>query len=203
MVKDIELSTFKSDLVFKVTAPRDMWLVNNQNHPVQIAAGTFILGFFQGSWRHMTDTDEELGPNELLFQLDSSNDFIQMNSQRMTVLDAFTQREQIKPAEMPQLCYHVKVTRKADAEEPTGTVHFDIKHKMVFGYKNKEEGKLNQAVGASLLPSVCWKNKKYVDILWACKWATNGIQPIRPLIVARAPILLPGLMALPLHESSV
>jgi len=128
-----------------------------------------------------------------MFHIKSDQDYIYHQNELVTVRDVIGERRKVDPD--CKLTYH-NFADKTEGE--TGEVEITLKHKVYFMTKkdaSESEKKKSQVNLAAFLPLDIWASEscKVAKIMWATKWATQGLAPVRPLVILTEDVVLgPG-----------
>ena len=181
-------------IMIRVSTDRSWLLVNVSQNVVALPAGTVLAGFGPGTFKHVPRLAEgKLGPADvekhILFDMKNANTHVLHNG-KLTTLGEIVNAVQGNRA-ATDICYHSQ--KPAPSEDPK---HFELerKHEVYYCPASKTNAQV-EASGddptnlelkgssslASLVPlSTC--KFEHCSIMWAVKWATKGLMPIKPQV---------------------
>ena len=181
-------------IMIRVSTDRSWLLVNVSQNVVALPAGTVLAGFGPGTFKHVPRLAEgKLGPADvekhILFDMKNANTHVLHNG-KLTTLGEIVNAVQGNRA-ATDICYHSQ--KPAPSEDPK---HFELerKHEVYYCPASKTNAQVEESGDdptnlelkgssslASLVPlSTC--KFEHCSIMWAVKWATKGLMPIKPQV---------------------
>ncbi|CAJ1416725.1 unnamed protein product [Effrenium voratum] len=196
-----------SAVMLVVTVGEGAYLQNTHAEPITIRKGTTLAGYYKGKfWAPTGKEKEEIGPADVLFSLEGSQDYIILGGKYMSLLDTIKTKRSLSPSDA-HVGYHT-LTDSPSATEPAAFTLSPKQAQVYFKASDfpakvgKTEGaeagqddvaKIPAAHMAGTLPASKW-NGKYIKMCWAMKWppvAAKGLQPIRPMVVNSVSLTIP------------
>ncbi|CAJ1456543.1 unnamed protein product, partial [Effrenium voratum] len=196
-----------SAVMLVVTVGEGAYLQNTHAEPITIRKGTTLAGYYKGKfWAPTGKEKEEIGPADVLFFLEGSQDYIILGGKYMSLLDTIKTKRSLSPSDA-HVGYHT-LTDSPSATEPAAFTLSPKQAQVYFKASDfpakvgKTEGaeagqddvaKIPAAHMAGTLPASKW-NGKYIKMCWAMKWppvAAKGLQPIRPMVVNSVSLTIP------------
>ena len=190
-----------------VTVGEGAYLQNTHAEPITIRKWTTLPGYYKGKlWAPAGKEKEEIGPADVLFSLEGSQDYIILGGKYMSLLDTIKTKRSLSPSDAHVGCH--TLTDSPSATEPAAFTLSPKQAQVYFKASDfpakvgKTEGaeagqddvaKIPAAHMAGTLPPSKW-NGKYIKMRWAMKWppvAAKGLQPIRPMVVNSVSLTIP------------
>ena len=124
-----------------------------------------------------------------VFELQDLQAGIYVHNKVQTLLEAVNGRHGQEPT--CNIAYH---DMQADDGNEPGAFSLIFKHRVFFvpsavADGPNEDDKINQMSVAGGFPVDRWSSE-LVSVLWATKWAVNGLTPVRPLVILNSEVSL-------------
>ena len=178
-------------LVLRVCQDQSWWVMNMSEGKVSVAAGTTVAQFGHGAFKHVARGPEgqagEADPQSVLFALNEDSDQVidwgKLASVGEVVAGAAGSRSSV------EICYHA-MTENPTADNAAG---FKLTRKHDLYYKPQPrataeeklslEMKGTTAIAGLVAVETLTGFRQNSQVLWAVKWVTKGLSPIRPMVV--------------------
>ena len=180
------------------------FLINSSDSAIKLPAGFVVAGFGAGTFKHVPRGAGNVvspvpsGEKSVLFDLDSSASLVLHNNKLATLGDLVMAGQSASRAQ-PEICYH---TREVTPEGFKLTRKHDVYYKCtgkVAGQQESSPGdsanlELKGTAGLAALmdPNQLKFEQGHCAIIWAVKWATKGLMPIKPHCVLLNGMEIPG-----------
>ena len=152
-----------------------------------VQTGFVVASWLKGKWRHHKSATDDVDKDDVEFKLADSNDSIFMGSKLTTVAEVMDERRLTNPAAKTSILYH-KLKEDPSDDQPNHQLVAQV-HRMVWkadaGVKvevGAENTVLDYKHVAASIPVATW-NGKYTSIVWAMKWTSAGLCPVRPQVM--------------------
>ena len=177
----------------RAPADQSWWLMNMSGAKVTVGKGTTLAQFGHGAFKHVARGPEgragEADPQSILFSLDHDGDLVFHLGNLMSLGEVLSASAGSRSS--VDVCYH-STTQSPTAENPAA---FKLIRKHDLYYKPQPKASAEEKLSlemkgtTALAGLVAAENLKFHDIgqvVWAVKWVTKGLSPIRPLVVTVA-----------------
>ena len=152
---------------------------------VEICAGTFVAGFGRGKWEYAKE-GEVADDAKITYVLQDHNAMVCMNNKMQVLRNVLNDKRKQQPTTGIQ--YH-DLTPKADG--PPGAFTLEVKTSIQFCCTGAagELGSAGQPVvtlqssAARMAPLRAWSRNGVCGLVWAVKWNSAGLSPVRPQIM--------------------
>lgn len=190
-----------------------IFLQNDAEERVTLPRGTLVAGFFKGKWwQNKNKTkgqdqgdSQEPATNDIPFELKDASTMVQHGGKYVTLGSVILAKREVAPDEA-KVCYH-NLTDAPRSDSP-GFFTLEVKHHCMFqvvditSVKREPEAaaggpslSVQQGHIASALPWQAWETS-WTNVCWITRWSTKGLMPVRPIVVTRHQLQLPGKRAL-------
>jgi hypothetical protein len=175
--------------VFLVVKPQHrIYIVNKSDGEVELLEGMLVAGFGKGRFKFKEQEPDANPETHVPFLLADSETKVLFGGGLRTLKEL--REEKRKTEGNPQICYHNM------EEVPGGDIgafKLSPTHEVLFSLLDQEVGGKELLVNrvAAMIPTSFWKCH-CLDIYWACKWTTNGLQAVRPVVCLSAGVSLPA-----------
>ena len=200
MLLNIKPTNMKANTFIRVFLGHKVAIVNQSDAPLILKKGLTLLGFGKVSYDKIEAADS--APNSLDVVFTSSQNEVLLNNTIVTLGRAVTDKRTMNPT--ANVCYHTM------ADEPSmGVGEFTLSQRNTIRAKFEPvpvEESANQAQsgkqdsGAAVIPLSAWTNIDIAKPLWAMRWASSGLMPIRPQITLMVDITVEPQKALRLTK---
>ncbi|CAJ1447674.1 unnamed protein product [Effrenium voratum] len=171
-----------SKVMVRVSTDRSWLLLNMSQTSVALPAGTVVAGFGTGAFKHVPRLAEgKLGASDVekhvLFDLKNAESQVLHNGKLTTLGDLVNAAQGSRAS--ADICYHT--LKPAPSEDPR---HFELDDD-----STNLELKGSSSLAALVPLSTC--KFEHCNIIWAVKWATKGLMPIKPQIALTYDLEIP------------
>lgn len=162
-------------------------LYNKTETTYTSSAAPFLAGFGKGSFKLVKPGEDTKGHK---FEMKSSEDLVVLNGSVQTLGKVVCDMRDKKPD--CQVCYHNLTPDTEDAKK----FSLQTTHCVAFLPKGLEEkDKVDQNNLAVKEGWATWQDSAAVQVLWAVRWVTKGLTPVKPVVHLRQAVSLnPGAM---------
>ena len=183
MPKDLLVLAKRSGGVFSISNP-------SEDHGC-IPKGSMLLGFGKINFRQLKNDSTEFDPQlDFMFAPDNSEYEVALESLELkTLKELVSKQADTKTKADAKICYH-------DFEDvPGDTAAFKLLRKIDVVCRCKEDKQQGAVTPGSFgyLSSFAMWNTSWTKVVWVCKWSSNGLTPIRPVVITTATVdIAPG-----------
>ena len=168
---------------------------NKGEGTITMKAGHVLLAFGKVAWRQIPQGEDPKPESELLYKLSGSDDVVHHNNHMVSLRDVVSAYQQKHVN--AKIAYH-KMTEDtlelgAFKLVPTSQVAATFQPIKATGEGTAEEPefKSQQHCAGTAIPLTFWDNVSYVmKLTWAVKWATQGLMPVRPVVILAEEVTL-------------
>ena len=178
-------------VTFQLYPANVMVLLNSTASDVALTGQ--LTGWNKGRWWQPKEAEEQFDPSvDLIWQFSQSSEMVVMDGTALSLYQVMEETKRQKP-EKAVLRYHVM---KDKVHGGCGPGDFDIECKHPVAWRAERavvEGdskKQNPGALASLIPADVW-NLNVVQIVWAARWAKQGLCGIKPMIWLKGNVVIP------------
>ena len=166
-------------LTMKLHTGNTIWLVNDSKGEICLPEGALLAGFGKG--RFKLDVEDNIIDKAYLFDIGSQDTLVWHGNKLQTVLEVVLERRKTDPN--CGVAYH-ELTEASSGS--VGSFSLTRKHNVYFLPEPGSAEKPSQMSVATMIPKEKWTGADYCDIVWATKWAVNGLTPVRPIVLMTA-----------------
>ena len=149
------------------------------------------LGFGKINFRQLKNDSTKFDPQlDFMFAPDNSEYEVALESLELkTLKELVSKQADTKTKADAKICYH-------DFEDvPGDTAAFKLLRKIDVVCRCKEDKQQGAVTPGSFgyLSSFAMWNTSWTKVVWVCKWSSNGLTPIRPVVITTATVdIAPG-----------
>ena len=183
MSKDLLVLAKRVGGVFSISNP-------SEDH-ASIPKGSMLLGFGKINFRQLKNDSIAFDPQlDFMFDPDSSEYMVALESLELkTLKELVSKQAETKTKADAKICYH-------DFEDvPGDTAAFKLLRKIDVVCRCKDDNQQGAVTPGSFgyLSSFAMWNTSWTKVVWVCKWSSNGLTPIRPVVITTATVdIAPG-----------
>lgn len=182
LIAESKITNEKSTGKIQVRANHAIYIVHVGDGAWKSAQHAMVAGFGRGSFK-LLKPDENAPHNGLVFRISDQDQLVLVGSEVKTVGDALAEVQESKPD--AKICYHEMVPEDGDHTKftckQTHSVCF-VPTASPDDKNGKDENKISVAtIGQKEAPKH-WEKCDALQILWACRWTTKGLQPVKPQV---------------------
>ena len=166
-------------------------------------AGTLLAGYMKGKWHHLAGDAES---SDVRYEPSHSDEYIIYNGQYKSLQSVVEAHIEEKPAAKHEICY----CSKTDVPKPGNPGFFELSMRQQIVYRPsdapaavKDETPDLRVVSQPHLGPVLvgsqWTSR-YLHITWVVRWVAKGLQPVRPAVVLRCPVVVSAGMCVKLSD---
>ena len=94
-----------------------------------------------------------------------------------------------------KVCYHEVVRGPGDDAQFTLAMNVEVAGR---AKEAGQQGACTPTNFGSFVPLKVWQDEdasaSWYKLVWVCKWTTNGLMPVRPVIIAARNVQIPGMV---------
>lgn len=171
-------------LSLEVRAGNRAYIVNGTAELKELTPGMVLAGFGKGKFK-LNGQGENLNDEACVsFTLETSSASIYHNNELTTVKEVVMQKRATEP--LCKVAYH-EMTEVSGEVSEVGAFSLKPIHQVYFlpaaaSADESAQPGLTQAMVANAIPNKFWVGHT-TDIVWATKWAINGLTPVRPMVL--------------------
>ena len=173
----------KNPAVLQIRANHTVYLHNKTETEYSSPDKGFLTSFGKGQFKLVKAGDNQA--TGYTFNLTGSEDLVVSNGQVCTVGELVQTMREKKPD--CQVCYHNLTT------DPQNPKKFSLQQTHCVAFQPKaleEKDKLDQNNLGTKEPWTTWQGSDAMNLLWAVRWVTKGLTPVKPVVHLKERVVL-------------